>query len=131
MPVALLARLLEEDVMSETKWTRGPWRVEEDTTLVWGDCSIDDDGTPIHLGVPVAEALGNPRWGRSDRITDVVRNANAHLISAAPALYDRLLASNIALTATLDRVGEGFADELRHEIAKNRRALSAARGEEG
>jgi hypothetical protein len=42
------------------EWTPGPWRIEQDTTLVGGDC-VDDN-----LGVPVAEAvgMGGRCWGR-------------------------------------------------------------------
>ena len=70
---------------TETKWTPGPWRVEQGTTLVWADCSPDDNSNG--LGRPVAEVCVNP----SDSWVEGPRNgeaeATATLIAAAPDLY--------------------------------------------
>ena len=76
--------------MAETPWTKGPWRVEQDTTLVWGHCSYDDSGAVDCLGIPVAEVqTGAGRyWGRA--FNDGEISANARLIAAAPMLYEAL-----------------------------------------
>ena len=34
--------------------TPGPWRVEQDTSLIWGGCNPDDD-TTFGMGYPMAE----------------------------------------------------------------------------
>lgn len=71
--------------------TPGPWRVEENTTLIWGNCDPDDPGTN-GMGYPVAEArvmLGHgSSFCRTERYEEA--QANARLIAAAPALLEAL-----------------------------------------
>lgn len=77
--------------MSELKATPGPWRVEEGTTLVWGACDPADRST-YGMGYPVTQA--RVRLGAATEYSSEFREdeaeANAHLIAAAPALYEAL-----------------------------------------
>jgi hypothetical protein len=70
--------------------TPGPWRVEKDTTLVWGNCLIAEDGTPEYLGYPVAEACRPSTWQTSGKPDHVEQDSNARLIAAAPDLLEAL-----------------------------------------
>lgn len=76
--------------MSEMKHTPGPWRVEEGTTLIWGDCNPDDT-TTFGLGYPIAECKITPSasWAKGPRKYEEAE-ANAHLIAAAPELFESL-----------------------------------------
>ena len=65
--------------------TRGPWRVEENTTLVWGECDPDDLST-YGMGYPLASAFQTDRTWRKNRISEKNADANASLIAAAPDL---------------------------------------------
>lgn len=58
--------------------TPGPWRVEEDTTLVWGTCALDDQ-TSYGMGNPVAR-IETKRFGRFDETESI---NNSVFISAA------------------------------------------------
>ena len=67
--------------------TPGPWRVEENTTLVWGECDHDDLST-YGMGYPIAFAFAfqTDRTWRKNRISEKNADANASLIAAAPDL---------------------------------------------
>jgi hypothetical protein len=70
--------------------TKGPWRVEENTTWIWGNC-IPEDNSSRGMGFPVAEAvLRNYGWNR-DAISPEIAQANARLIAMAPDLAARVL----------------------------------------
>lgn len=88
------------------KHTPGPWRVEEGTTLIWGDCNPDDT-TTYGMGYPIAECRMTPSasWARGPKKYEEAE-ANAHLISAAPDLLS---------AATL------FAESLKYLIAIDRK----------
>lgn len=62
--------------MTDAKPTPGPWRVEQDTDLVWGDCDMDDQSS-LGMGIPILQsAPGSYRiWGRT--LTEDERIANA------------------------------------------------------
>ncbi len=69
-----------------TKHTLGPWRVEQNTTLVWGACDTDDQST-WGMGYPVAEARYGPTWNlRQSSPTEDEAIANAYLIASSPTL---------------------------------------------
>lgn len=67
----------------ESKWTSGPWRVEEGTTVIWSDNAYDP-GTNC-VGCIVARAAQPPSW-RGSRPTEDEQEANAHLIASAPEM---------------------------------------------
>lgn len=66
-----------------TQHTPGPWCVEQGTTLVWGDCTLNDDGSPDRLGVPVADAQLARPWAGGEP-SHRTAEANACVIAAAP-----------------------------------------------
>ena len=78
--------------------TPGPWRVEQDTTLIWGNCDPEDRST-YGMGYPVAEA--KIMWGHGSPFCRSARHdeaeANARLIAAAPDMYVALDACRVAL----------------------------------
>ena len=62
--------------------TPGPWRLEENTTLVWGNCNPDDT-TSYGMGYPVAESVGRASWSaHGGRPFNGEREANAAYIAA-------------------------------------------------
>lgn len=66
-----------------SKATPGPWRQEEETTLVWGACDPDDLSSR-GMGFPVAEAGLRPAWLSAERASSPEqRMANAAFIAAA------------------------------------------------
>jgi hypothetical protein len=101
-----------------TKWTKGPWRVEKDTTLVWGNCN-PDDASSWGMGFPVARSVTRSFSVWAQRPDDDEAVANAHLTAAAPDLY-------AALDALL-KFHEASADEPLHHQARD--ILAKARGE--
>lgn len=101
--------------MSEkrNKWTPGPWRVEEGTTVIWTDNSYDA-GTNC-VGCIVARAAQPPSF-KASRPTGDEQVANTILIAAAPDMFE-------ALHDLLTRPTDGAARE------RARAALAKARGE--
>ena len=71
------------------KHTPGPWRVEENTTLVWGNCSPDDYSTR-GMGYPIATCRTNPSGNWSTGPYADEAEANARLTAAAPELLEAL-----------------------------------------
>lgn len=92
-------------------WTPGPWWVEGEVV-----CAPDGDNFPWY--VAIAERCGYPN--------DQSR-ANAHLIAAAPELYEALE----ALSEHFTQVVKAFrVDSEEHEtLVAARAALAKARGE--
>ena len=68
-------------------WTPGPWRVEDDTTLVWGTCSLYDNSSN-GMGYPISECriARISSWAKGPDLDAGI--ANAHLIASAPDMYD-------------------------------------------
>ena len=87
--------------MNKTKFTPGPWKIVEDRV-------------PSSLEVYGGTTAICECWRRANPETEI---ANAHLIAAAPMLYE-----------ALDYLLNGIGDEL-GRIDKARAALKAARGE--
>lgn len=65
--------------------TPGPWRVEQDTTLIWGRCDPDDVSNR-GMGYPIAESRITPisSWAKGPDLHE--GEANARLIALAPDL---------------------------------------------
>ena len=104
--------------MSERKWTPGPWK--------WAD-DRDKTGLIYLTGVLIAEHTDGTPWG------DDMDRANAHLIAAAPELYEALEEIRDMLWSRPDisdrlRPLMGFAEEATNQ--KARAALAKARGEQ-
>ena len=104
--------------MAETKWTPGPWEVK-----------------PVELGVPYLRVRGT-RLGMRHKVANVLAThdhpairereiaeteANAHLIAAAPDLYEALETTVAALASS------GSMHQKALDAAEA--ALSKARGE--
>lgn len=102
--------------MTEPKFTPGPWRFVDD-----GECSIDTpgDNTCRFIGknsLPFAASFQHSAFGKDD-----ICDANAHLIAAAPELYE-------ALDRFVDWMNE---EEGAHSLCDSARAaLAKARGEQ-
>lgn len=91
--------------------TPGPWRVEEDTTVIWGKCD-PGDRTTWGMGYPIAQtrtAVNNPR-NIGPEMDEAL--ANARLIARAPEMADEL-ARLRALNAELVE-GLRWIDEQRY-----------------
>lgn len=73
--------------------TKGPWRVEEGTTLIWGACNPDDSST-YGMGYPIIECRISPasQWAVTKGPKSGEGEANAHLTAAAPDLLEALFA---------------------------------------
>jgi len=103
--------------------TKGPWRVEEGTTLVWGACN-PDDLTNYGMGYPVAECRITPisSWAKGPDSDE--GEANARLIAAAPDMINELRqcaveleeAANV-LRPTLPSLSSIYASAAKRTIA--------------
>ena len=100
--------------MSETKFTPGPWRVCNGYGRVWIDApdtkysERDREYTRIILG------------GDDYEDCKEVRSADAHLIAAAPELYDALNAMLTHMGMDEDEFTKVTFDQARAAIAKDR-----------
>lgn len=72
--------------------TPGPWRVEEDTTLIWGDCNPDDTSS-YAMGYPISECRTHPSSTLFKGPTEYEEyTSNAQIVALAPDLAAELLA---------------------------------------
>jgi len=78
--------------------TKLPWRVEKGTGLVWGDCTLFEDGTPDRLGVPVTDGQLERPWaqGKGPTYNEMEANA-AYIVRACNAFPDLVKALETAL----------------------------------
>lgn len=110
--------------MSETRWTPGPWTLEtayrdEDLLSV---VYVSEDNQEF----PIAEEVGGRRHG-ADFEDESECVANAHLIAAAPELYEALEECKRVLSDLQSTQLEGTRTRAAWE--KARAALAKARGE--
>ena len=101
-----------------SKFTPGPWRVEDGTTLIWGNCNPDDHSTR-GMGYPIAKAMINPSGNWSTGPYADEGEANARLIAAAP----ELLAALKRLSGLYDGIYVKISDD---EMAACREAWAEA-----
>ena len=94
---------------NQAKFTPGPWTSRGTVVFIGTHGQIEEDGSPAYGGFDI---VGCPR-----------PEANAHLIAAAPELYE-------ALDMLMDATGPGDASQILTEERENIMALLAkARGE--
>lgn len=101
--------------MSEQRWTPGPWQVKFDED--WMDTMIIAPG-----GAATAKAWDLWEDSEDGKVTQMPTDANAHLIAAAPELYEALRITKVHLEAS------GF-DAKGKVVAQANAALAKARGE--
>lgn len=115
---------------NNNSWTAGHWRVEQDTTLVWGNCNPDDTSSR-GMGYPITECRITPvsLWAKGPDAGE--GEANARLIAAAPdmaaSMYPEILEAAAALLLECEKYET--ARSLLHVAEEQRAALSKARGE--
>ena len=98
---------------AETKFSHGPWKIDSETVIDGVGGLFVYTGTMLY---PTTIAVCNS----STKLTRLEMEANAHLIAAAPDLYE-------ALAGMLHPSGGVYATEAVQERA--RAALAKARGE--
>jgi len=110
--------------MSNTKFTKGPWNLCVIGNVWASDTKISDMKEP-----PLQSEIYRTK-------TDSEQKANAHLISAAPELYDALDSYEQPLRVAINilhRMGSAaaseVADELRDALGASCSALAKARGD--
>lgn len=113
--------------MSDTKWTPGPWHLEDDhpkRAAVFVNDGDDWQVAVLYSGRGDADIQdSNGVWQN-----DPVRIANARLIAAAPELYEAL--EGIANHYDMDGYGEKAWKDLALEMAElARTAMAKARGD--
>jgi hypothetical protein len=107
--------------------TKLPWRVEKGTGLVWGDCTIFEDGTPDRLGVPVTDGQLERPWSQGKGPTYDEIEANADLIVKAVNNHDTLVKALETIRDTFWRDGE-TCDERVADLKQIARDALAAVG---
>lgn len=104
--------------------TARPWRVEDGTTLIWGNCNPDDQSTR-GMGYPIAECRTNPSGNWSTGPWADEAEANAAFIVHAVNCHDDLLEAleavqhmnRMSITGSEDRK---VWDRVRTAIARAR-----------
>src|SRR5690625_1372419 len=104
----------------ETKWTPGPWRANRNSSFWEIEPESRDrgiNGIPYTVGDVCSTDPGRPDDGKQE--------ANAHLIAAAPDLYEALEEARGTIQALIDEGYTGHIDQRGRIDA----ALAKARGE--
>jgi hypothetical protein len=104
--------------MSAPRFTKGPWRVDP---LNWGDVQ-DAEGALEIASTSDTVLIGGEKPERDEQ------KANAHLIAAAPELYELLVCCNDYLS-NIPRESEGGDDYARELMRDVLSGLAKARGE--
>jgi hypothetical protein len=106
--------------MTDTKFTPGPWMWRQSTDMSFGD---DKKTWCLAPGILIADMTdGTPGGDKRDR-------ANAHLIAAAPDLYEALSSVGDNLLSGDDSAHGGYVDLDGAAVQKIMDALAKARGE--
>lgn len=108
--------------MSETKWTPGPWKVEDGTVKHCGSLVITANHVGMQSNTPLARLGAFDEASRDD----------ANLMASAPDLYDALDRSTSMLRSLMDQL-HSYEHEpyvnARAQIGANIAILAKARGE--
>ena len=88
------------------KHTPTPWRVEKNTTLIWGACNADDT-TSWGMGYPIAECRSAPTssWAKGPVDTEEAE-ATAHFICHAVNSHASLLPTIKELMEALEPISK-------------------------
>ncbi len=124
--------------MSDTKFTKGEWSVVIDNGNAKVYCphgfltsanviKIDDSRLDGESWIEMRDRTSIAR-----ERAKVESNANMHLISAAPEMYEMIQSDIASLEFQLEQLGHGFEHlsvELSGELTKKKQLLAKARGE--
>lgn len=89
--------------------TAGPWRVEHETTLIWGHCD-KDDSTYRGMGYPVAECRISPVSSWAHGPDADAGETNARFIAASRELVPALAAERDAAILRAERAEKSLVD---------------------
>lgn len=110
--------------MTKPKFTKGPWRIGDADDF--GDFVVQHDGEALAIASVVNGGVKD-YLGRTEEHV-----ANAHLISAAPDMYEALLAAWEFISdeyyASNRPDGEAFPPEVRPVVSALSAALAKAMG---
>lgn len=102
--------------------TPTPWRVEQDTTLIWGACSPDDSSN-YGLGYPVTECRITPAGSWAKRPWADEGEANAAAIAHRMNNWDAVVEALEELLPVAERSDR----RLSKAVGKARTALTLAK----
>lgn len=107
--------------------TDGPWRVEDGTALIWGDCN-PQDMTTRGMGRPTAECRTTPEFRKTRPDWDE-GVANARRIARVPALEAEVLRIVEAVEGLAQAYQDSaeFGDQTIKDAAKDRYFSQALR----
>lgn len=110
-----------------TKFTPGPWWASMNSADAWGVNTLrdgDDPKTSPHIGTSYGASICINVGDHTEQRTRGNEEANAHLIAAAPELYEAcMLFAETALALSGDSMDYALP------YAKAKAALAKARGE--
>ncbi len=120
----------------EAKHTPGEWRVEQGTTLIWGDCNPDDQ-TNYGMGYPIAECRLTPSasWAKGPRKVEEAQANAAHIVrcvNSHDALVEALEALEVLVALNEDSGpfgGELYHDRVDRAWDRARAAIAKAIGD--
>jgi hypothetical protein len=111
--------------MTDKKWTPGPWVTE---ILTGCDPNGDEWETDIEVSSTCGKHIHGYDLGYNEDV-DLEIKANAHLIAAAPDLYDALEAAEESIVAFVEGVGIYGCIGANDILVQVRTAMAKARGE--
>ena len=118
--------------MTKTLWTPGPWSVphfaDDDTQCNCGYVLAEYGGMGAIATVHVCKEMRGD-WGDDEGPDAVSARANAHLIAAAPDLYEALADLAAAYKSLCLMTGKTFYEDDCSQYQRSTAALAKARGE--
>lgn len=118
--------------MGETRFTPGPWTFGREVTYQHGDWEVEYTGSCSyrHIGAATRESAPIALvTGGLSRADDIVIDANARLIAAAPDLYEALqeLVDIRTIKDKLDEPNNGEWPDIAELTRRTKAAWAAAR----